>query len=75
MSAPTHDREGAAMMAYPDLELAWLRLRLQVAVVDAERTRLEMRRLEAAMDASRADRRLCRWADAATAQPWAWGQP
>ncbi len=62
-------------MTYSELELEWLRLRLQVVAVDDEQTRLEMRRLEAAMDASRADRRLCRWADAATAQPWAWGQP
>lgn len=57
------------------LELEWLRLRLQVVAVDDEQTRLEMRRLEAAMDASRADRRLYRWADAATTKPWAWGQP
>ncbi len=60
-------------MTYSELELEWLRLR--VVVADDDQTRLEMRFLEAAMDDSRADRRLCRWADAATAQPWAWGQP
>ncbi len=62
-------------MTYGELELEWLRLRLQVVAVDDEQTRLEMRFLEAAMDDSRAARRLYRWADAATAQPWAWGQP
>ncbi len=60
-------------MTYSELELEWLRLR--VVVADDDQTRLEMRFLEAAMDDSRAARRLYRWADAATAQPWAWGQP
>jgi hypothetical protein len=60
---------------YDDLELEWLRLRLQVVNVDAGQTRLELVRLVDAMDASRASRSLYRWADAVTAQPWAWGQP